>query len=224
MGDREDKIEALRAQIAELEAEKQPPASAHRREKMAHWKIAAIALLCAVPFVIVVDQIGRNRSAPVDGPAGASDPSPADRLPPDPAWTYSTSPDSLTGKPVHFACRLSSDLVSLDRPYGPQRTRLCIRKSPRYGTDVIFELEEAGQFVCRVRGCAILATFDGGEPLTFEALEPDDHSSDTLFIQGEKRFITNALSATKIKINAAYFRNGSQTSTFEVDRLEWPPK
>lgn len=142
------------------------------------------------------------------------------------SWDYSTSIDKMTSqKTVHAVIR-SSNSLSLQFPYkGSNFGRLLVRQHPKYGTDVIVDVDK-GQILCRsYDGCSVSVRFDSGKPSTFSATPPADHSSDTIFLQNAQRFIASARKAKRILVQLTFFQSGMQVLEFEVDEpLKWPPK
>lgn len=141
-------------------------------------------------------------------------------------WEYSTNIDKMTGKKTLHAVIQSTNSLSLQFPYrGANFGRLVVRQHPKYGTDVIANVDK-GQILCRsYDGCSISVRFDSAKPMTFSAIPPEDHSSDTLFLQNAQRFIASARKAKRILVQLTFFHSGTQVLEFEVDEpLKWPPK
>lgn len=97
---------------------------------------------------------------------------------------------------------------------------LTIRQSPQYGKDIYIHISK-GQFNCGVYGENIKVRFDDDKPITFNCIEPSDHSSDLLFIQNYKKFITRLKTASTIKIAVEFFNEGTRTFTFNTQGLDW---
>ncbi len=98
-------------------------------------------------------------------------------------WSYSESIDEMTDKTTFLASVTSENEVNFDFPYnGGSVLTLTIRQSPQYGKDIYIKISK-GQFNCGVYGETIKVRFDDDKPITFNCVEPSDHSSDLLFIQ-----------------------------------------
>jgi hypothetical protein len=137
------------------------------------------------------------------------------------AWNYRTYRDDLTGKLIESAEVRSTNTVNFDFPYqGPQRAMLMLRRHPQYGLDVILFVER-GQFLCSIDDCLVSAVFDDGSVELFTALEPADHSTTSLFIRYETRFIERLRRSEKARISASFFQQGAPTFEFNVGNLEW---
>ena len=69
-------------------------------------------------------------------------------------------------------------------PYGgKQHGQLTLRRHPRFGRNVIFNIER-GQLMCpSYDGCTVLVRFDDAPPASFSAMPPSDHSNETIFLR-----------------------------------------
>ena len=104
-------------------------------------------------------------------------------------WSYQESVDKMTGKTASYATVRSDNSLSLSSPYsGRNHGAITVRKHPKYGVDVYVYVEK-GQILCRsYDGCSVVIRFDDAKPQRFSAVEPADHSSDTVFISNESKF------------------------------------
>lgn len=136
-------------------------------------------------------------------------------------WNYSTSEDSMSGKPVRRAYVSSINTVDFDFPYaGAQRATLTIRKHPRWGTSVYIRIEK-GQFVCGYDDCNVRVRFASGNAKRVSASEPEDNSSNLLFINNESSFISQARKSDKVYIEAGFYQEGNRVFEFDISDLEW---
>lgn len=136
-------------------------------------------------------------------------------------WEYRKQADSMTGKISQVALTISKNEFSFGSPYGgPQRAHLSIRAHPRYGNDVILQIQR-GQFMCRSSDCTLLVRFDNRPPMKFEGSEPADNSSDTVFIRNFSKFVSEAKRSKVVKIEAQFFREGARVFEFDIDGLQW---
>ncbi|MDT3705485.1 MAG: zinc-ribbon domain-containing protein [Thiobacillus sp.] len=136
-------------------------------------------------------------------------------------WNYQDSPDKMGRGTVKLAYVRSLNEVEFDFPYKePQRATLQLRKHPKYGNDVILDIER-GQFLCRLDGCVVSVRFDQGKPLTFSAVEPEDNSTTTIFISNYDRFVKNVRKAQKVSVEAQFFQEGNRVFEFETAGLNW---
>lgn len=131
-------------------------------------------------------------------------------------WSYFSNADDMTSKPIRFAQVTSNNQISLDSPYqGAQRGTLELRTHPRYGKDVILSIDR-GQFLCHTYDCSVMVRFDDKSPVRYEAGEPSDYSTTTLFIRNYSRFVEQLKQAKKVRIEVKLFHNGTQTFEFDV--------
>jgi len=129
------------------------------------------------------------------------------------AWSYESETDRMTGRVVKAATINSTNVVNFDFPYqGVQRGRLELRLHPRYGRNVILDIDK-GQFLCRIDGCTVSIRFDEAKPQTFSAAEPADHSTTALFIRDYGRFLSQVRRAKKIAIEQSSFSRGREYSS-----------
>lgn len=137
------------------------------------------------------------------------------------AWNYADGEDSMSGKPVRRAYVSSVNTVDFKFPYsGAQRATLTIRKHPRWGTSVYIAIDK-GQFVCGYDSCNVRVRFAKGNAQRISASEPDDHSSNVLFISNTSSFIAQARKSDKVFIEADFYQEGSRVFEFDISGLEW---
>jgi hypothetical protein len=132
------------------------------------------------------------------------------------AWDYEIDEEPLAKGKVKRARVLSENTFSFGFPYeGEQHAMLTIRNHPRYGKDVILQIEK-GQIVCSTYSCPIAVVFDDGTPMRFEGNEPEDNSSETVFIPAYSTFMKRLGSAKTVRIGFTVFQQGSQVVEFKV--------
>lgn len=138
------------------------------------------------------------------------------------SWTYSTSTDEVTGKTIRFAGIRSTNTVTFDFPYqGRQQGTLVLRQHPRWGFNVVLNIER-GQFLCPpIDNCAVLVRFDDAAPRRWRAVGPEDHSTTSLFIENERTFLNLLRKASTVRIAAKFFQEGERTFIFNVRGLRW---
>lgn len=135
-------------------------------------------------------------------------------------WVYRNS-ESKMGEKIKSASILSLNQVGFGFPYeGSQNAYLTLRIHPRHGNDVIFGLHKA-QFLCGLDGCEITVRFDEGKPQVYSASEPNDHSTNLIFIHNYKGFVTKLKNAKKVYIESTFYQEGNQVFEFDVDGLKW---
>jgi hypothetical protein len=138
------------------------------------------------------------------------------------AWRYDTYTDQMTNKEAQTAKIDSTNTLSFDFPYsGSQRATLQIRKHPRWGSDVILEVEQ-GQFLCSsYDGCSVSVRFGNGKPQRFSAKEPGDNRTTAIFISDYNRFMTQMRKVDEVVIEASFYQEGSWPLSFSTSDLDW---
>lgn len=132
-------------------------------------------------------------------------------------WGYEATSDEMTGRTSRRAAIRSENTVNFDFPYqGAQRASLILRTHPSYGRDVIFSIEK-GQLLCRsIDRCQVRIRFDEGQPQTWTARPPADHSTTTLFLQGYDRFVQQMRRSEVVRIQPEVYQEGNPVFEFQV--------
>lgn len=136
-------------------------------------------------------------------------------------WDYAENEDNMSGKSVRRAYVSSLNTVNFRFPYeGTQRATLTIRKHPRWGTSVYISIDK-GQFVCGYDDCDVRVRFSKGSAQRMTASEPDDHSSNILFISTASSFIGQARKSEKVFVEAGFYQEGNKVFEFDISGLDW---
>jgi hypothetical protein len=132
-------------------------------------------------------------------------------------WTYINHEDEMSGGITHKAYVTSSNTVSFGFPYeGAQYGRLILRTDPKYGKDIIFNIEK-GQILCNsYEHCQILVRFDEEKPIKFSAIGPSDSSSEVIFISNYSKFVGKMLKAKVVRISPNIYQEGSPVFEFDI--------
>ena len=138
------------------------------------------------------------------------------------AWNYTTTQDSMSQKPTTTASIGSTNRLSFSFPYGGlQQATLQLRKHPRWGQDVILQIQK-GQFLCNsYDGCNVSVRFGIGNPKRFSASEPSDNDTTYIFLRGYSGFVSELRKVDKVYIEAQFYQEGNRTMEFAVDGLDW---
>jgi len=137
------------------------------------------------------------------------------------AWNYRTDTDKMSAKETRYATLRSINTVNFDFPYqGDQRATLTLRAHPRFGKDAILSVEK-GQYQCGYDSCSVKVRFGDGGARSFGANEPDDNSSEYLFIEDYATFLANVRKVEKIYIEASFYQEGNRVFEFDVRGLDW---
>ena len=137
-------------------------------------------------------------------------------------WSYVDTQDEMTQKPIRKALVISTNTLSFGFPYdGAQHATLQLRKHPRWGSDVILEINR-GQFLCSsYDGCSVTVRFGKGKPQRFSATEPDDNDTTLLFIRNYKGFVSQMRKVDQVVIEASFYQAGNQAMKFSTAGLNW---
>lgn len=174
--------------------------------------------------ILAVTSAGANLCASGNRAANSLIATAGEPPPPPPSpWSYRTVVDEMSDGRTVNACTLSTNSVDLGWPYETQRVTLCLRQHPRWGQDVIVRLEGRGQFLCAsYRDCTVRVRFDDGGAAAYSARQPQDNSTEVIFIVNDARFIANLKRSSRVIIEANFYQAGAQRISFETGQLEWP--
>jgi hypothetical protein len=132
-------------------------------------------------------------------------------------WMYNSYQDDMSSKSILTATVASTNTFEFDFPYqGAQHATLRLRKHPRWGNDVILSIEK-GQILCHTYECPVRVRFDEAPPQTFNGNEPDDNSSEYVFIPGYAGFIKKLKHAKRVRIEVNIFQEGNLVADFNVE-------
>lgn len=138
-------------------------------------------------------------------------------------WQYETSKDEMRGIESKFATTVSTNTVDFDFPYnGGSKLILALRKRGSE-VDVMVTITK-GQILCSIRSCETAFKFDNGAVQSITMSEPDNHSSDMLFVSYDKtetNIINQLKDSKKLVIEVPFYREGKKQFTFDVSGLEW---
>lgn len=137
-------------------------------------------------------------------------------------WKTESDTDKMSNKSYVTRSVTSINSFSLDFPYqGQQHARLIVRKHPRWGLDVLVEVER-GQLICDFDNCTINVRFDDGPIKAFRVTKPSDHSSETFFIASEGAFVAQLSKSKRTFIELTFFQNSAHTIEFLTDGFKPP--
>ena len=78
-----------------------------------------------------------------------------------------------------------------------------------------------GSSLCRIDTCSVNVRFDDGAIQEFSAVEPADHSTTTLFINNETRFVSQLRKSKVVRVESTFYQEGSRTLEFNVEDFKW---
>ncbi len=136
-------------------------------------------------------------------------------------WTYSEHQDEMGRGTTKLAQVVSSNTVRFGFPYqGETHAALQLRKSPKYGQDVMLRVER-GQFVSSHTRNFAMVRFDDSELWKFDIGEPVESTTGLLFIHDKEEFISQLRKAKSLKIEADFYQEGPRVFEFDVRGLDW---
>lgn len=139
----------------------------------------------------------------------------AERNKPGP-WRYFTDTDPMTSKPVRSATIQSEAPFELEFPYqGPQHARITLRRHPKWGKDVIFEISE-GQITCGIYECPIRVRFGDAAPVTYQGGRAEDGSTEFAFIKQYDGFVSRMRKVNTIRVEFSVYQGGNIVQEFNV--------
>lgn len=132
-------------------------------------------------------------------------------------WSYDSSSEGMSGKSVRTAWVYSSNTINLGFPYqGEQHAKLLFRRHPRWGNDVILQIEQ-GQLLCHsYDDCYVAVRFDDEKLQRYEGNPPSDNSSESLFIPAFGTFMKKLPNSKTVKVEVQIYQAGNQVFEFDV--------
>ncbi|MDD2706348.1 MAG: hypothetical protein PHU07_13605 [Acidocella sp.] len=135
-------------------------------------------------------------------------------------WKYRDHPDPMGRGVTHIAAAVSNSPITFSSPYGgAQYATLMLRRAPRGGGDVLLSFRRA-HFLCH-SDCSVLVRFDEKRAERCMAVQPNDHSTDAIFLNCYGRFVKELRTAKKLRIEALFYQDGNRVMEFDVGGLVW---
>lgn len=134
-------------------------------------------------------------------------------------WKYHQSVDKMTSKPIKFAQIMSNESLDLDFPYeGSNYGQLTLRKKD--GLNIYLGIDK-GQISGGYDNNFIKVRFDEEKPIIFSYSEPQDGSSNFIFIDNETKFLSKLKKSKKVIISLPLYQAGNQILEFNTTDLKW---
>lgn len=136
-------------------------------------------------------------------------------------WDYDSTYDEMRNITTHFARTWSVNKIQTDR-YSSELSavEMNLRKRGKGSPDVYLNIP-GGQFLTSVEGTSISVKFDNNPIQHFDGEEPDDGSSNVMFVDPTSKFISMLRKAKNVTIEAPFFEAGRQQFQFNVEGLIW---
>jgi hypothetical protein len=138
---------------------------------------------------------------------------------PEPNWTYHQDTDEMTGVAISTACTVSTNELFLSFPYnGGTHGSLCFKHKGK-SLSAYFYMS-SGQFDCGIESCSLKFKFDDAAIQSYSGTESTTHETGLLFMEPEKRLLSAASKANRLKIQAPLYQEGNQVFLFNVSGLD----
>lgn len=187
-----------------------------KKTSLLTWIIALFVGYVIFRTVLVSNSTPTTPASLTPSPSNTTQTAPAK-----PTWNYDSNKDEVSGKDGKSAMLQSINSHNLDFPYqGGTRGMLIVRKHPRHGKDVIFNITK-GQLLCGVQDCLVSVKFDDKPPIKVTASAPADHSHETLFLSGFDRLVKGFKESKTTIIEVTFYQQGSKTFEFPTEGLKW---
>lgn len=139
------------------------------------------------------------------------------------SWDISEEVDEMHDAKKYYASLVSTNTIKQDFPYGKTKANICIRKTKKYGTDVMIRINSGQIHGSEYNGeNYVEVKFDNKPAKKYTFAEEASGSSEVVFINKTKDFIDNCKKAKDIKITIPLFQEGRQLFKFHSDKLlDW---
>lgn len=136
-------------------------------------------------------------------------------------WAYDSG-ESKMGEAYKVAQVVSDDILDFKFPYqGGSTSTLTIRKQ-KGAVDIYYQISK-GQIVSinPIKGGTVRVKFDDEKPMTVEANEPSDYSSDFIFLGSTSKLVSKLKTSKKMILEVEFYDEGARQIEFNVEGLEW---
>ncbi len=135
-------------------------------------------------------------------------------------WRYFHGDYEMGRGRVHRAITESTNTVNFGFPYrGHQNGTLILRTHPKYGKDVIFEIERGQLLVRNYEDSKALVRFDDSDPISYKIVGAEDHSTTSAFFRDYQGFVSKMLKSKKVRISIPVYQQGNPVFEFDVSEF-----
>lgn len=139
---------------------------------------------------------------------------------PSSAWHYQTDTDKMTSKQRFYAQVDATNKLQFEFPYSGGSTGSIIVRNTNGKRNEITIYIDKGQFQSG-EDHGVNVKFDTGSPIAFKSSEPSDGSTDLIFLEPAKTFVSHLKKAKKVIVQADFFEGGTKEMEFDVEGLKW---
>lgn len=139
-------------------------------------------------------------------------------------WHYSSAKDEMRGTSIFSAKKTSENSVTLNAPYEGGKLTLYVRKdiSKNGRENSVYFSIPSGQIICN-DGCLVPIKIDEEELQLYKMVEPNDYSSDILFMSNTndiEQFINKIKKSKKLIIELNFYQSGNHQFKFNTTNLK----
>ncbi len=135
------------------------------------------------------------------------------------AWSLQTKQDEIDDSKSYWYSLQSDNYANFDFPYeGDSYLTITVRWMKKYGYDVLLEITDGQMVGDEYNGTNyVRVRFDGGKVQKFYYNEPNDGSSNLVFLRNAQKFIEKCKNAKDIIIEQEFYQEGVHQFKFHVD-------
>ena len=134
-------------------------------------------------------------------------------------WSLQTKQDEMDDSKSYWYSLQSDNYANFDFPYeGDSYLTITVRWMKKYGYDVLLEITDGQMVGNEYNGTNyVRVRFDGGKVQKFYYNEPNDGSSNLVFLRKAQKFIEKCKNAKDIIIEQEFYQEGVHQFKFHVD-------
>lgn len=134
-------------------------------------------------------------------------------------WSLQTEQDKMDDSKSYWYSLQSDNYANFDFPYeGDSYLTITVRWMKKYGYDVLLEITDGQMVGDEYNGTNyVRVRFDGGKVQKFYYNEPNDGSSNLVFLRNAQKFIEKCKNAKDIIIEQDFYQEGVHQFKFHVD-------
>lgn len=134
-------------------------------------------------------------------------------------WSLQTKQDEMDDSKSFWYSLQSDNYANFDFPYeGDSYLTITVRWMKKYGYDVLLEITDGQMVGDEYNGTNyVRVRFDGGKVQKFYYNEPNDGSSNLVFLRNAQKFIEKCKNAKDIIIEQEFYQEGVHQFKFHVD-------
>ncbi len=134
-------------------------------------------------------------------------------------WSLQTEQDEMDDSKSYWYSLQSDNYANFDFPYeGDSYLTITVRWMKKYGYDVLLKITDGQMVGNEYNGTNyVRVRFDGGKVQKFYYDEPNDGSSNHVFLRNAQKFIEKCKNAKDIIIEQEFYQEGVHQFKFHVD-------